>query len=322
MRDDEQEPIPMADLQEHWQQQDGDQQTQLTRLHQVKADAQTLVRPMRTMTVEADGLPAVQTARKAVVKMRTSVDKRRKALNDEAQQWIKTVNGVAKEITGILEPVEEHLKQQEALEADRQRRAEEAEQAERAAVRRMGWPAELGPFPELQARTVTASEWQTLVMQRSIEAAEAKRKAEEEAAVMAELERLRQVAREAEAERQRMAAEIEAARKAEQAAAEAARKAEQAAAEAARKAEPVSVQVVETEPEPIEQPAAVVPNPFLRQDAAHQPPTPAVKLFQGTGRDDRTRLRDLIKRLAEITAQQGNVDWRAEVNQATQEAME
>lgn len=311
MRDEEQEPIPMADLQEHWQQQDGgDQQTQLTRLHQVKADAQTLVRPMRTMTVETDGLPAVQTARKAVVKMRTSVDKRRKALNDEAQTWIKTVNGVAKEITGILEPVEEHLKHQEALEADRQRRAEEAEQAERAAVRRMGWPADLGPFPELQARTVTASEWQTLVMQKSIEAAEAKRKAEEEAAMRAELARLRQVAAEAEAERQRMAAEIEAARRAEQ-----------AAAEAARKPEPISIQVVETEPEPIEQPAPV-PNPFLRHDAAHQPPTPAVKLFAGTGRDDRTRLRDLIKRLAEITAQQGNVDWRADINQAMQEAME
>lgn len=321
MREDEQEPIPMAELQEHWQQQDGDQQTQLTRLHQVKADAQTLVRPMRTMTVENDGLPAVQTARKAVVKMRTSVDKRRKALNDEAQQWIKTVNGVAKEITGILEPVEEHLKQQEALEADRQRRAEEAEQAERAAVRRMGWPAELGQFPELQARTVTASEWQTLVMQKSIEAAEAKRKAEEEAAMRAELERLRQLAREAEAERQKMAAEIEAARKAEQAAEEAARRAEQAAAEAARRPEPVSIQVVETEPEPIEQPAAIA-NPFLRHDSGHQPPTPAVKLFAGTGRDDRTRLRDLIKRLAEITAQQGDVDWRADINQAMQEAME
>jgi len=321
MRDDEQEPIPMADLQEHWQQQDGDQQTQLTRLHQVKADAVALVRPMKSLTVEGDGLPAVQTARKAVVKMRTGVDKRRKALNDEAQQWIKTVNGVAKEITGILEPVEDHLKAQEALEADRQRRAEEAEQAERAAVRRMGWPAELGAFPELQARTVTASEWQTLVMQRSIEAAEAKRKAEEEAAMRAELARLRQVAAEAEAERQKMAAEIEAARKAEQAAAEAARRAEQAAAEAARKPEPVSVQVVETEPEPIEQPAPIA-NPFLRQDSGHQPPTPAVKLFQGTSRDDRTRLRDLIKRLAEITVQQGEVDWRAEVNQAMQEAME
>lgn len=147
-------------------------------------------------------------------------------------------------------------------------------------------------------------------MQRSIEAAEAKRKAEEEAAVMAELERLRKVAREAEAERQRMAAEIEAARRAEQ-----------AAAEAARKPEPVSVQVIETEPEPIQQPAPV-PNPFLRQDAAHQPPTPAVKLFAGRSRDDRTRLRDLIKRLAEITAQQGELDWRAEVNQAMQEAME
>jgi len=299
MQDEEQEPIPMADLQEHWQQQDGDQQTQLTRLHQVKADAVALVRPMRTITVEGDGLPAVQTARKAVVKMRTSVDKRRKALNDEAQSWIKTVNGVAKEITGILEPVEEHLKQQEALEADRQRRAEEAEQAERAAVRRMGWPTELGPFPELQARTVTASEWQTLVMQKSIEAAEAKRKAEEEAAMRAELARLRQAAAEAEAERQRLAAEIE----------------------AARKPEPVSVRVVETEPEPIEQPAPIA-NPFLRQDAVHQPPTPAVKLFAGAGRDDRTRLRDLIKRLAEITAQQGELDWRAEVNQAMQEAME
>jgi ATPase subunit of ABC transporter with duplicated ATPase domains len=196
----------------------------------------------------------------------------------------------------------------------------------------MGWPAELGPFPELQARTVTASEWQTLVMQRSAEAAEAKRKAEEEAAMRAELARLRQVAAEAEAERQKMAAEIEAARRAEQAAAEAARRAEQAAeqearraeqaaAEAARKPEQVSIQVVETEPEPIEQPTPV-PNPFLRQDAAHQPPTPAVKLFAGTGRDDRTRLRDLIKRLAEITAHQGEIDWRAEVNQAMQEAME
>ena len=81
------------------------------------------------------------------------------------------------------------------------------------------------------------------------------------------------------------------------------------------------MQVIEAEPEPIEQPAPIA-NPFLRHDSGHQPPTPAVKLFAGTGRDDRTRLRDLIKRLAEITAQQGEVDWRADVNRAMQEAME
>ena len=87
----------------------------LTQLHQVKADALAMVRPLRELTVARNGLKAAVDGRKAVVKLRTGVDKRRKALNAEAKSWIDTVNATAKEILAIIEPVEDYLKTQEVI---------------------------------------------------------------------------------------------------------------------------------------------------------------------------------------------------------------
>jgi hypothetical protein len=139
----------------------------LTELHQVKSDALATVRPLRELTVDTHGLAKVKEGRKAVVKLRTSVDKRRKLLNEEAKKWIDTVNGTAKEILAIIEPVEMHLKGQEALHENRQRQAEEAERQERVALRRAAWPVNAGPFPEFEAGTMSAVDWQAFTFIRS-----------------------------------------------------------------------------------------------------------------------------------------------------------
>ena len=142
-------------------------EAQLTELHQVKADALSTVRPLRELSIDTHGLKKVVEGRKAVVKLRTSVDKRRKLLGEEAKRWIDLVNGTAKEILSIIEPVEMHLKGQEALHETRQRQAEEAERQERVALRRAAWPANAGPFPEFEAGNLSAVDWQGLVFTRS-----------------------------------------------------------------------------------------------------------------------------------------------------------
>ncbi len=108
---------------------------QLTQLHQVKADALATVRPMLRMTLESDGIKRITETRKAAVKLRTAVDRRRKEINAEAKKWIDTVNGVAADIVAILAPAEAHLKGLEAEHERRIREAEDAERQERIALR-------------------------------------------------------------------------------------------------------------------------------------------------------------------------------------------
>jgi hypothetical protein len=164
---------------------------QLTELHQVKADALATVRPLKELTVETHGLKKIVEGRKAVVKLRTSIDKRRKLLNEEAKKWIDTVNGVAKEIGSIIEPVEMHLKHQEALHEEQQRQAAEAERVERVAVRRMTWPESAGAFPESEAGSLTSLEWTSFTFER-VKAENARKQEEaQRAAERAELEELR-----------------------------------------------------------------------------------------------------------------------------------
>lgn len=170
----------------------------LTELHQTKSDALATVRPLRELTVEKHGIKKVIEGRKAVVKLRTSVDKRRKSLNEEAKKWIDTVNGTAKEIMSIIEPVELHLKGQEALHEERQRQAEEAERLERVAVRRAAWHADAGEFPEAEAGTLAAVDWQTFVFERVKSESERRKEAERQAAERAELEEFRRLKAEAE----------------------------------------------------------------------------------------------------------------------------
>jgi len=174
------------------------QERGLTELHQVKADVLAAVRPLRELTLDTDGLKKVSEGRKAAMRMRTSVDKRRKSLNDEAQKWIKNVNDTAKEILAIVEPVELHLKGQEALHEERQRQAEEAERLERVAVRRAAWPTDAGAFPESEAATRSAVDWQVLTQDRQKAEAERREEVARREAERLELEKLRREKAEAE----------------------------------------------------------------------------------------------------------------------------
>lgn len=205
----------------------------LTELHQTKADALATVRPLRELTVEKHGIKKVIEGRKAVVKLRTSVDKRRKSLNEEAKKWIDTVNGTAKEILSIIEPVELHLKGQEALHEERQRQAEEAERLERVAVRRAAWPADAGTFPESEAATRSAVDWQVLTQDRQKAEAERREEAARREAERLELEKLRREKAEAE---QRFAEQLRREREAKLAAEREAERLRHEQAEAERQA--------------------------------------------------------------------------------------
>ena len=244
------------------------QERGLTELHQVKADVLAAVRPLRELTLDADGLKKVSDGRKAAMKMRTSVDKRRKSLNDEAQKWIKNVNDTAKEILAIVEPVELHLKGQEALHEERQRQAEEAERLERVSVRRAAWPADAGTFPEADAATRSAVDWQVLVVERQKAEAARREEAERREAERQELEKLRREKAEAE---QRFAEQLRKEREAKLAAEREAERLRQEQAEAERQArhavererlailhaeERAAFERAETWPEPLEPLAA------------------------------------------------------------------
>jgi phage-related minor tail protein len=155
---------------------------------------------------DKEGADAVHKARMHCVKSRTSTDKVAKELNAEAKAWIATVNGEAKRIIGLLAPIEEHLKSEEArIEAEIQEiatqkwREEEAarqaaEEAERAKVK-----AE----QDAAAAKLAAERAEFAAAQRV--AFEAQRKAEEamaaERAAIEESRRKLQEAQQAEAAR-------------------------------------------------------------------------------------------------------------------------
>jgi hypothetical protein len=285
---------------------------QLTELHQVKADALSTVRPLRDLTVETHGLKRVTEGRKAVVKLRTSIDKRRKLLNEEAKKWIDTVNGVAKEIGAIIEPVELHLKHQEALHEEQQRQAAEAERVERVAVRRMSWPENAGVFPEAEAGSLSALEWTSFTFER-IKVENARRQEDvQRAAERAELEELRR----AKAESDRRSAEAAAERNRTEAAARQAEQDRQAAeAEQSRMIRiakmwddheqelPVTEAAIEADVLPLSPPIQDQTKPV-----AHSV-------------DDRLEKFDELKAaLRELLQMQGAVDWRGMIREALEDA--
>lgn len=302
----------------------------LTELHQTKADALATVRPMRELTVEKHGIKKVIEGRKAVVKLRTSVDKRRKSLNEEAKKWIDTVNGTAKEILSIIEPVELHLKGQEALHEERQRQAEEAERLERVAVRRGAWPADAGEFPEAEAGTLAAVDWQTFVFGRMRSESERRKEAERQAAERAELEEFRRA--KAEAERQaRQTAEREtlARQHAEERAAF-----EKAEAEATAKFEKRAKlwdesPVVEPPSEPVILPVSEGVGRMaddLRQGWSVQSEKQLGGIWEmrtpKPSRNAESRLLDLVQSVKEIILMRGDVDWRGLLSEALEDAAE
>jgi len=291
---------------------------QLTELHQVKADALATVRPLKELTVEKHGIKKVIEGRKAVVKLRTSVDKRRKSLNEEAKKWIDTVNGTAKEILSIIEPVELHLKGQEALHEERQRQAEESERLERVAVRRMSWPENAGVFPESEAGSLSALEWTSFTFER-VKVENFKRQEEaQRAAERAELEELRQAKaesdrREAEAlvERRRVEAESIAELLAERNRTEAAsRQAEQSRiARIAKMWDDHQQELAVTE-------AAIEADILPLNRPVEEEQKPVVLSVS----DRLTKFEELKSALRELLQMQGDVDWRGMIREALEDA--
>jgi hypothetical protein len=289
-------------------------ETQLTELYQVKADALATVRPLKDLTVEVHGLKKVVEGRKAVVKLRTSIDKRRKLLNEEAKKWIDTVNGVAKEIGSIIEPVEIHLKHQEALHEEHQRQAAEAERVERVAVRRMSWPENAGVFPESEAGSLSALEWTSFTFER-VKAENARKQEEaQRAAERAELEELRR----AKAESDRREAEALAEK--------------HVAEETARQAELVRQQSAEAEQSRIariakmwddhEQELAVT-EAAIEADMLplNRPVEEERKAVVYSVSDRMTKFEELKSALRELLRMQGDsVDWRGMIREALEDA--
>lgn len=62
---------------------------------------------------DKEGKNSVSSARKIVKGYRVDVDKRRKELNADALEYQRRINGEAKRITALLEPIENHLENEE-----------------------------------------------------------------------------------------------------------------------------------------------------------------------------------------------------------------
>jgi hypothetical protein len=264
-----------------------DREQQLTQLHAVKADALSAVRPMLRMTLESDGIKRVVENRKAAVKLRTSVDKRRKEINAEAKKWIEQVNGVAADIVAILAPAEAHLKGLEAEHERRIREAEDAERQERIALRRTTWPADAGEFPEAEAGSMSSIDFAGLTIVRK---QQAKRQREDEAQRAAERAEL-------EAYRQKQA-EIDRAF------------ADRLQAKAAE------LQPVEPVTEPVVLPVSEGVGRIADELREVWTPVPAER----PERDAATRLADLIRSLRYLVRMQGEVDWRGQITEAITDA--
>ena len=301
----------------------------LTQLHQTKADALAMVRPLRELTVQRNGLKAVVDGRKAVVKLRTGVDKRRKALNAEAKAWIDTVNATAKEILAIIEPVEDHLKTQEVIHERQKREAEEAERAERIALRRATWPADAGEFPELEAGSMDAISWAGHTMVRIQNERRRLEQEREHAAERAELEAYRRRQLEIDrgfADRQAKAAEYEYTE------AEIAEFEQQARREESREARGhwsekpevwkwIQDNADKAKPvEPITEPVVLPVSEGVGRIADELRETWTPEPTAAPERDAATRLADLIRSLRYLVRMQGEVDWRGQITEAITDA--
>lgn len=78
---------------------------------------------------------AVHEARMEVRTLRIDVEKKRKELKADALEFGKLVDSSAKKITGMIEPIEEHLQQQEDIvTAEKERRKREAEEKRQAVL--------------------------------------------------------------------------------------------------------------------------------------------------------------------------------------------
>lgn len=155
------------------------------------------------------GLAKVHEARMEIKGHRVNVEKTRKALKEGALAYGRAVDAEAKRLTGLLEPIEEHLvKQEEAIEAEKQRIKAEAERAKKAKLdaRVAAIVALKMQPPELSVlEAMTDAEFDEKMVAAKARF-EQKQREEEEAAAAKKAEEER-VAREQQAERERLAAE-------------------------------------------------------------------------------------------------------------------
>jgi hypothetical protein len=111
------------------------QATELQKFNVTKEDIVTLKTKYTSLTIagidDKAGYRAVDEARKDVKKKRVEIDKTRKALNEEAQNYIKRNNADAKEYIDILEVVENDCEAKiKAIDDEKERIAAEQKAAE------------------------------------------------------------------------------------------------------------------------------------------------------------------------------------------------
>lgn len=208
---------------------------ELTRYNITDAAIASLSAKYMELTVKGiedkDGFKKVHEARMDIVKRRTSVEKTRKDLKADSLDYGRRVDAEAKRITALLQPIEDHLTEQEKVVTDELARIKAQKEAEEAAriQARVNRLFEFGArfdgekytayglvIPATILKAATDDQFASFVKQiedaKAAEEAEARRKAEEEARIKAEEEakrkaeeeRLAKIAAEQEAERQRL----------------------------------------------------------------------------------------------------------------------
>lgn len=201
-----------------------------------------------------DGYEEVRKAIRVCVKTRTGIDAARKALNEEALKWQRTVNAEAKRLNGEVEKIEAPLVAMKAeVDAETERQRKELEEKQRAFVnsRLAEYLAICGEScPVEVAENASLLEWAEVLRvggeKHEARKAEAAAKAEAERAererIEAELKAAREEARIAQEQAAKERAELEALR-AEKLAAE------RKAAEEATRAEAERVRLAKLEEE-------------------------------------------------------------------------
>ena len=82
------------------------------KLREIASDALTI---QVTGLDDKVGIKAAHESRMQLVKLRTNIEKQRKAMKADAIEYGKKVDGAAKELTAIIEPAEAHLLEQESI---------------------------------------------------------------------------------------------------------------------------------------------------------------------------------------------------------------
>ncbi len=167
------------------------------------------IQEFKGLTLEINGIERISTCRKLAKKARCAITNRQKELVEGAKKFQKDVDGAAKKIIGLIEPVETYLEGEEAKHAKILEEERKKEEAKKAAIlqercdrlAKAGIPA--GNLIALGNMTDELFEWH---FKDQVDKAEAARvKAEQERKEREEALRRQQA--ELKAERERLAAE-------------------------------------------------------------------------------------------------------------------